>query len=89
MSIARRDGGRIVWPEKTHGVGKGLLPYRTAAECIDWSIPTRSIFGRPRPLAENTMKRIAKGLEKFVFNQEPFIAPGEAQIVPFITEVYQ
>jgi len=39
--IARRDGKRILWPEPTHGPkGKLFLqPYRTAAECIDWSIP--------------------------------------------------
>ncbi|MBI1425798.1 MAG: DNA cytosine methyltransferase [Gammaproteobacteria bacterium] len=70
--IARCDGQPIVWPEPTHG--QGLLPYRTAAECIDWSIPCPSIFERDRPLAENTMKRIAKGIQKFVIDaQEPFI----------------
>lgn len=79
--IARRDGQPIVWPKPTHGApdslpvkaGK-LLPYRTAAECIDWSIPCPSIFDRKRPLAENTMKRIARGIQKFVIdNPEPFI----------------
>ncbi len=70
--IARCDGAPITWPEPTHGPGK--LPYNTAADCIDWSIPTNSIFNRKRPLAENTMKRIAKGLKKFVFEDpEPFI----------------
>ncbi|PMN68393.1 DNA cytosine methyltransferase [Enterovibrio norvegicus] len=82
--VARNDGAQIQWPEQTHG--DGLKPYRTAAEIIDWSIPVKSIFGRKRPLAENTMKRIAKGLEKFVFNaDEPFIVPEQAAI-PFITE---
>ncbi len=79
--IARCDGRPIVWPEPTHGdrhsraVKEGRLkPYRTAAECIDWSIPTQSIFNRKRPLAENTMKRIAKGIIKYVIkNPEPFI----------------
>ena len=51
----------IVWPEPTHG--KGLKPYRTAAECIDWSIPCPSIFGRKKDLAVNTQRRIARGLE--------------------------
>jgi DNA (cytosine-5)-methyltransferase 1 len=70
--IARCDGEPIVWPEPTHGPGR--LPYRTAAECIDWSIPGRSIFGRKRPLAENTMWRIAQGLRRFVFEtDDPFI----------------
>lgn len=79
--VARCDGKPIVWPVKTHGdrnseeVKKGLLkPYVPAAEIIDWSIPCKSIFGRKKPLAENTMKRIAKGIQKFVLNNpEPFI----------------
>jgi len=70
--IARCDGLPICWPEATHG--EGLKPYRTAAEIIDWSLPCPSIFTRKKPLAENTLKRIAKGLEKFVFNHlDPFI----------------
>lgn len=79
--VARRDGQPIVWPAKTHGnpasqeVKAGLLqPWRTAAEIIDWSLPCPSIFERKRPLAEATMKRIAKGLQKFVMEAgEPFI----------------
>lgn len=79
--IARCDGRKIVWPEPTHApkdsneVRCGMLqPYRTAAECIDWNIPTRSIFERDKPLAENTLKRIARGIKKFVIdNPEPFI----------------
>ena len=79
--IARRDGLPIVWPEPTHGdpdsaevkAGK-LLPWRSAAECIDWSIPCPSIFERKRPLAENTMKRIARGIQRFVLDDpQPFI----------------
>lgn len=72
--IARSDGNPIVFPPPTHGEGKGLKPYHTAAECIDWSIPAQSIFERDKPLAENTLRRIAKGIEKFVINNpEPFI----------------
>lgn len=72
--IARCDGKPIVFPKPTHGTEKGLLPYRTAAECIDWSIPCRSIFGREKPLAENTLRRIARGLDKFTIKAEkPFI----------------
>lgn len=79
--IARRDGAPIVWPKPTHGdpasaevkAGK-LLPWLTAADIIDWSIPCTSIFERKRPLAVNTLRRIAKGLERFVINAaEPFI----------------
>lgn len=79
--IARCDGKKIVWPEPTHApkdseaVKNGeKLPYRTAAECIDWSIPAKSIFEREKPLAENTLRRIAKGIQKFVVeNPEPYI----------------
>ena len=79
--IARCDGKPIMWPNPTHGprdskaVKSGkLLPYHTAAECIDWSIPTQSIFERKKPLAENTLRRIARGIKRFVIdNPEPFI----------------
>lgn len=79
--IGRCDGKAIVWPKPTHGPKKAdavrsgkLLPYRTAAECIDWSIPAQSIFERDKPLAENTLRRIARGIQKFVIeNPEPFI----------------
>ena len=74
--IARRDGLPIQWPAPTNG--KGLKPYRTAAECIDWNIPCPSIFERSRPLAENTLRRIARGLDKFVIkNRRPFIVSGD------------
>lgn len=88
--VARRDGRPIVWPEPTHGspdsegVASGRLkPWRTAAEIIDWSIPTPSIFltreegraiGVNRPLAEATMARIAKGVERYVLRAaKPFV----------------
>lgn len=79
--IARCDGKPIVWPKPTHGApnsegvlnGK-LLPYKTAADCIDFSLPCKSIFNRKKPLADNTMQRIARGADKFVLkNNEPFI----------------
>lgn len=70
--IARCDGKPIVFPEPTHG--EGLIPYRTAAECIDWSVPVKSIFGRKKPLADNTMRRIARGLDKFTIKSDkPYI----------------
>jgi DNA (cytosine-5)-methyltransferase 1 len=79
--IARRDGLPIVWPEATHAepasraalAGK-LKPWRTAAECIDFSLPAASIFGRPRDLAVNTQRRVAKGLWRHVLTSpKPFI----------------
>jgi DNA (cytosine-5)-methyltransferase 1 len=80
--IARCDGKPIVWPEPTHG--DGLKSLRTAAECIDFSLPCPSIFMTPaeaiewgrahncrppkRPLAPKTMERIANGMQRFVLN---------------------
>ena len=74
--VARRDGLPVVWPEPTHfkQPARGQKRWRSAAECIDWSIPGKSIFGREKPLAENTLKRIAKGIRRFVLdNPHPFI----------------
>jgi DNA (cytosine-5)-methyltransferase 1 len=88
--VARCDGRPIVWPEPTHGNPKSeavqsgkLLPWRTAAEIIDWTLPCHSIFltkeegravGVNRPLAEATMARIAKGVQRYVIDAaEPFL----------------
>jgi len=90
--IIRFDGQPIAWPEPTHGdpaseaVKSGKLkPWRTAAECIDWSIPCPSIFDSKdaikekhglrakRPFAENTLARVARGLHRYVLQAErPF-----------------
>jgi len=71
--IARCDGEPIVWPAASHGPDRAE-PYRTAAECIDWTRPCPSIFERAKPLAEATLQRIANGLRKFVIGAEsPFI----------------
>lgn len=79
--VARRDGQPVAWPKPTHGNPKSaevqagkLLPWRTAAECIDWTIQSRSIFNRKKPLAENTQRRIAEGMRRYVLQAaEPFI----------------
>jgi DNA (cytosine-5)-methyltransferase 1 len=91
--VARRDGRPIVWPKPTHGdptsaaVKRGkLLPWRTAAECIDWSLPCPSIFDSKeeirakhglksqRPLKPNTLARVARGMKRYVLDAErPFI----------------
>ncbi|ATQ56170.1 DNA cytosine methyltransferase [Paracoccus yeei] len=91
--VARRDGRPIVWPKPTHGnpasaeVRKGKLqPWRTAAECIDWSLPCPSIFDTGaeimakhglravRPLAANTLARVARGMKRYVIEaQKPFL----------------
>ena len=83
--VARRDGQTIRWPEPTHG--PGLVAYRPAAQCIDWDLPAPSIFLTReevkrsglrcnRPLAEATMRRIARGVMKYVVEHpRPFIIP--------------
>jgi DNA (cytosine-5)-methyltransferase 1 len=88
--VARCDGQPIVWPEPTHGkpgsaevLAGQRLPWRTAAEIIDWSLPCPSIFLTPeeakqagcrRPLKPNTLDRIARGLQRYVIdNPQPFI----------------
>ena len=74
-------------PKDSEEVKNGKCkPWRGAAEIIDWTIPCPSIFDTTdeikekygiravRPLAVNTQKRIARGIEKFVLqNKEPFI----------------
>lgn len=94
--IARCDGKKIVWPEPTHADPQSLevqsgrkLPWRTASEIIDWNIGVPSIFDRKRPLVENTMKRIEKGLKRFVLESEaPFIVDGDkaAYLISYYTE---
>ena len=91
--IIRFDGQPIVWPARTHGapddpsvIAGDLQPWRTAAECIDWSIPCPSIFDSAeeiretlglraiRPLADNTLARIARGVARYVLEAEaPFL----------------
>ena len=100
--VARCDGKPIAWPERTHAprdsqeVRSGkLLPWRSAAEIMDWSIPGYSIFDSRqeiweryqvkavRPLADNTLRRVIRGVDKFTIRSgKPFIVPtgyGERQ----------
>lgn len=69
-AIFRRDGRSIVWPEPTHSKtgANGLKKWRPVAEVLDFANPGKSIFGRKKPLADNTLRRIARGIEKFVVN---------------------
>lgn len=105
--VARRDGIPISWPDQTHGaptsaavIAGKMLPWRTAAECIDFDLPSSSIFGRKKDLAVNTQRRVAKGLWRHVLTSaKPFIvnatkqAPsvnqyphGVKQYAPFVNE---
>ncbi|MEW6775362.1 MAG: DNA cytosine methyltransferase [Bdellovibrionota bacterium] len=85
--IARRDGKPIIWPEPTHGPGREK-PWHTAAECIDWSLPCPSIFTRKKPLAENTLKRIALGIRRYVIEDpDPFIVTNTSGHAPSFVQL--
>ena len=76
--IARCDGQPIVWPAPTHAKNpdKDQQKWSTAADCIDWRLPSKSIFGRKKPLADATLRRVAKGMKKFALDTPtPFIVP--------------
>lgn len=89
--VMRSDGKPIVFPKPKYGPRKSaavlkgeLLPYRTAADIIDWSIPCPSIFERKKELVIATNKRLAKGIQRNVLIDEPYIV--EMGAAPFITE---
>lgn len=86
--IARCDGKPIVWPKPTHSKtgADGLPKWRCASEIIDWSLPCPSVFASKaeimeryglkavRPLADNTMRRIIRGVDKFTIKSgSPFL----------------
>ena len=76
--IARCDGLPIVWPEPTHAKNpaKGQQKWKAAADCIDFTDLGKSIFGRKKDLAPATLRRVAKGMKKFVIDSTaPFIVP--------------
>ena len=62
----------------------GLKPYRTAAECIDWSLPCPSIFERQRPLAEATLKRIARGVVRFLETEDEWYEGRYLNTIRFV-----
>lgn len=116
--IARCDGRPIVWPAPTMEERRLVrLPNRrTAAECIDFSLPVPSIFMTPaearewgrvhgcaapkRPLAAATLRRIARGVVRYVIQStHPFIIPmtqinglwvpdGEVVVTPFMAKYH-
>lgn len=86
-AIFRRDGKPITWPTQTHSRYGDLfcqpwVPVSTVLDLDDWGT---SIFDRKKPLADNTLKRIARGMNKFTFSEsKPYIvqigygeAPGQ------------
>lgn len=79
-AVFRKDGKQIVWPKPTHNRfgTDGLKPYEQCGDYIDWSDLGKSIFDRPKPLAEATQKRIANGIKKYIVdNPDPYIVKNK------------
>ena len=76
VMVGRKDGLPVdVNPPATHGdprkpgfAESGLLPWVTAGDKLDFSLPCPSIFEPGRDLAPKTMERIFKGIQKFVID---------------------
>ena len=93
-AVFRSDGKPIRWPEPTHCKdGKTnllgtLKPWVPVSTCLDFTDLGSSIFERPKPLADATLKRIANGIRKFVAeNQNPYYLPDE-QALPFLIQYH-
>ena len=86
-AIFRRDGKDIIWPEQTHF--KDSEPkWKQCGEFIDWSDLGKSIFGRKKPLAEATQKRIANGIRKYILeNPKPYIVKND-EAVAFLIQYH-
>lgn len=102
--VARCDGQSIVWPEPSHAPSNSAAvktgvkkSWRSAAEIIDWTLPTPSIFATreeikarygsaaQRPLSLNTMCRIICGVDKFILKSPtPFIVSLDSEEVSLI-----
>ena len=85
-AIFRRDGKDIIWPEQTHF--KDSEPkWKQCGKYIDWSDLGKSIFDRPKPLAEATQKRIANGIRKYILESEPYVV-RDKRAVAFVIQYH-
>ncbi|AYF88649.1 DNA cytosine methyltransferase [Pseudomonas sp. DY-1] len=74
--VGRTDGRPIIWtqPKRHEKPKKGQLPWRPAAECIDFSDLGKSIIDER--LVANTNRRVAKGFWRHtVMSDNPFFIP--------------
>lgn len=91
-AIFRRDGKKIIWPKPTHF--KDHAPYwKPCGDYIDWSDLGKSIFDRPKPLADATMRRIANGIKKYIIdNPQPYFVHNKqaaAFLIQYHSEIKQ
>lgn len=83
-AIFRRDGQLIVWPKQTHFENR-TPKWLECGDFIDWSDLGKSIFGRKKPLAEATQRRIANGIRKYIIeNPNPYIVKDKAALAYMI-----
>lgn len=81
LMVTRDDGNQIEWPEQTHAhrsspevLSGQLIPWKGAGEVFDFGLVCKSIFNRKRPLAQNTLMRIARCAKEFLLDSdEPYI----------------
>ena len=81
IKAVRRGCGKIEWPHPTHAenpqpdlFGTKLKKWRAIRECLDFDDIGKSVFNRPKPLAEKTMRRIADGMMKYCgIDLHPFL----------------
>lgn len=86
-AVFRRDGKKIVFPEQTH-YKDGIPKWKECGNYIDWDELGKSIFDRPKPLADATMKRIANGIRKYVIeNSSPYIVKNK-NVVSFLIQYH-
>ena len=72
QAVRSGSGKSLLWPDATHARGgvdrtltEALPGWVPARDIIDWNLPTQIIDDRTRPLADNTMRRIFRGIEKY------------------------
>ena len=83
-AIFRRDGEPVVWPSSTHYKDRDPK-WLECGDYIDWSDLGKSIFGRKRPLAEATQRRIANGIKKYIIdNPHPYIVRNKEAVAYMI-----
>lgn len=85
-----RDHRPIIWPEPTHSKDghPGTEKWLPCGDFIDWSDLGKSIFDRPKPLADATMRRIANGYRKYVVeNPAPYIVNNQ-EAVAFLIQYH-
>jgi DNA (cytosine-5)-methyltransferase 1 len=86
----RCDGNPIQWPEPTHSKGgiNGLIPWEPISQDINFDDLGSSIFTRPKPLKEKTLRRIAAGIKKFVVDDPNRFILTDKLASPFLIQYH-